>query len=184
MEYTQVGQEQTHQTLSTLMWLMKTEKSFYQLETACLICGYICVGLIDTVSAHLRFIFYVSVRVRFCKFICNCGCKGVSDLTEPQLCIHSHFTSLSDAVTSWVVILTAVWALAGWQIGITDCLGYLDSKIAIKSTLIKLPLTSDMLRHIEKHFIVTDKDTSDTVEANLKNNTINRKSLKCCSLVG
>ena len=44
-----------------------------------------------------------------------------------------------------------------------------------------------MLRHIESHFIITDKDTSDAVEANLKKkkkNTINGKSLKCCSLVG
>lgn len=73
---------------------------------------------------------------------------------------HCHFPSLCVALTSWVVILTAVWVLAGWQIGITDCLGYLDTKIAIKSTLIKLIFFSppDMLRHIESHCNITDKD--------------------------
>lgn len=108
---------------------------------------------------------------------CACECTGVSDTTGAQSCIHIfHFASLSDALTSWVVILTAVRALAGWQIGITDCLGYLDSKIAIKFTLIKLIFFSSPLIHwgkFQSYCNITDEDTCDSREAHLNIHALN-----------
>lgn len=78
----------------------------------------------------------VCVCVHTCNvFATACALErtGVLDTTGMLLCIN--FTSLSDALTSGVVILTAVWASAGWQIEIKDCLWYLDTKIELNPRL-------------------------------------------------